>query len=330
MQLLDSQSSKNYKSVLLHAHKNIIEYNSNNKQLWNKFISKAKNANFQHRREYMEYHAERFTDNSLLFMKDNNVQCLMPANIKDNILYSHEGITFGGLLFSSSLKQRELLNFFDNLMNYAQKKLISTIVLKPQPHIYNSYFSEELLYALFKNHAFISGRAVSSVINLENKLPYGKGRKWSLKKSLNYEISISESKNYDCFMEIEKELLKRKYGAIPVHTAQELRYLSLLYPDKIKLFTINYNNEMIGGVVLFFMNAVVKCQYICSNDICKEMHALDFLFTELINRFIGKFKYFDFGHSTLKEGYYLEDTLIQNKESYGARGVCYDTYSINI
>ena len=161
-------------------------------------------------------------------------------------------------------------------------------------------------------------------------MPYGKGRKWSLKKAMTHEVSISESYNYDAFMEIEKKLLKTKYGAVPVHTAKELKYLSSLFPNNIKLYTINYKDEMIGGVVLFFMGNVVKCQYIASNNLCKELNALDFLFNELIKKFSDKFKYFDFGHSTLMNGYYLEETLIQNKESYGARGVCYDTYTITL
>ena len=330
MHVSNSALKKYSANKLLPGRTDIAEYFAGLHNQWNRFISKAKNANFQHRREYLEYHRDRFEDNSLLFMKDNNVECLFPANIVEKTLYSHEGITFGGFLIGSSIKQKEVLHMFDCLLAYSQLKGIENLVLKPQPHIYNRYLSEEILYALFKNNAVLTGRAISSVINLNEQLPYSKGRKWSLKKALQHDISIGESKNFESFMELERTLLKNKYGAVPVHSARELKYLCTTYPDKIKLYTVNHNDEMIGGVILFLMGQVIKCQYICSNDKCKELHALDYLFTELIKKYRHEFLYFDFGHSTLNSGRYLEDTLIQNKESYGARGVCYDTYSIKI
>ena len=308
----------------------IVQYTAQRIALWNNFVSKAKNANFQHRREYLEYHAQRFTDHSLLFMKDNNVVALFPANVKDNALYSHNGISFGGLLINAHLKQKEVLQMFALLINYARFNTFEKIVIRLQPHIYNRYFSEEISYALFKNNAIISARAISSVINLHVQLPYSKGRKWSLKKAMQHDISMGESTNYDAFMELEKALLKYKYGAVPVHSAHELKLLSSIYKDKIKLYTVNFKDEMIGGVIIFLMGNVAKCQYICSNNICKELNALDFLFTQLIKKFKHELQFFDFGHSTLLNGHYLETTLIQNKESYGARGVCYDTYTINL
>jgi hypothetical protein len=330
MQFSGSGFKKLSVSKLLPGRTDVAEYSAGLHNHWNRFISKAKNSNFQHRREYMEYHKDRFEDNSLIFMKDNNAECLFPANLRDNTLYSHEGITFGGFLIGASVKQKEVLHMFDCLLAYAQLKGIENIVIKPQPHIYNRYLSEEILYALFKNNAVLTGRAISSVINLNEQLPYSKGRKWSLKKALQHDISMSESKDFDGFIELETTLLKNKYAAVPVHTAKELKYLNSVYPDKIKLYTVNHNDEMIGGVILFLMGQVIKCQYICSNDLCKELHALDYLFTELIKKYRHEFQYFDFGHSTLNSGRYLEDTLIQNKESYGARGVCYDAYSIKL
>lgn len=313
-----------------HAVFQIVQYAPEKKHLWNSFVHKAKNANFQHLREYIEYHGERYTDHSLLFMKGNNVVGLFPANVKNNIFYSHNGITFGGLLINSHIKQKEVLQMFAALINYVRSRSFEAIVIRLQPHIYNRYFSEEISYALFKNNAVISARAISSVISLQKVLPYSKGRKWSLKKAIKHDITMVESTNYDAFMELEKTLLKNKYGAVPVHSANELQLLSSIYPDKIKLYTVNFKDEMIGGVIIFLMGNVAKCQYICSNYLCKELNALDYLLTELIKKFKHELQFFDFGHSTLKGGQYLETNLIQNKESYGARGVCYDTYTISL
>ena len=41
---------------------------------------------------------------------------------------------------------------------------------------------------------------------------------------------------------------------------------------------------------------------------------------------IGGIAYFDFGKSTERHGEYLNEQLIFQKEGFGGRAVCYDTY----
>lgn len=40
--------------------------------------------------------------------------------------------------------------------------------------------------------------------------------------------------------------------------------------------------------------------------------------------------FFDFGKSTEDEGNYLNHNLIFQKEGFGGRGVCYDSYEYNL
>ena len=46
----------------------------------------------------MEYHSDRFKDYSLLFYRDGQLVGLLPANIRNDTLFSHEGLTFGGVI----------------------------------------------------------------------------------------------------------------------------------------------------------------------------------------------------------------------------------------
>ena len=149
MQHLERGPINNRLNIPITGYKSIIEYSTQNRSIWNNFISKSKNALFQHKREYLEYHKDRFMDNSLLFMKSNNVQCLLPANLKDNKLFSHNGVTFGGFLIASTLKQKEILLMFDELIAYAQNKSISKIVFRPRriytTNIFRKKFSTHFL-----------------------------------------------------------------------------------------------------------------------------------------------------------------------------------------
>ena len=65
---------------------------------WNDFVSESSNGTFLFLREYMEYHADRFTDYSLLVYEGNKLLALLPANRSGDVLYSHAGLTYGGLI----------------------------------------------------------------------------------------------------------------------------------------------------------------------------------------------------------------------------------------
>lgn len=47
----------------------IRRYDSSMKEVWNSFIEASKNATFLFNRNYMEYHADRFEDHSLIFLE---------------------------------------------------------------------------------------------------------------------------------------------------------------------------------------------------------------------------------------------------------------------
>jgi hypothetical protein len=59
------------------------------------------------------------------------------------------------------------------------------------------------------------------------------------------------------------------------------------------------------------------------------LSATDLTLDFLIDYYSRK-EYFDFGISTEKDGYYLNNGLIQYKESFGARATVYDHYIIDI
>lgn len=82
----------------------------------------------------------------------------------------------------------------------------------------------------------------------------------------------------------------------------------------------------LGGVVVYLNRETVHIQYISATAEGKKLGALDILFEELINNVFSDLKFFDFGKSTEQNGTYLNGQLIFQKEGFGARGVCYDTY----
>ena len=79
--------------------------------------------------------------------------------------------------------------------------------------------------------------------------------------------------------------------------------------------------------MLYIDRDVVKTQYISASERGREIGALDELFSSLLNRFADEgYTYFDFGTSNMPGSDDLHDSLIFQKEGFGARAVCYDTY----
>ncbi|MEM2971979.1 MAG: GNAT family N-acetyltransferase [Candidatus Bathyarchaeia archaeon] len=310
----------------------IVKYNEKHRMAWDDFIKNSKNGVFLFYRDYMEYHADRFTDFSLMFFDNNRLIAVMPANVKDDILFSHGGLTFGGIVTDRKMKTPLMLEIFDALKEYLKAEGIKKIIYKAIPHIYHIHPAEEDLYALFRHNARLIRRDVSSTIFMKERLSFDKKRRWGVKKSKSAELELKRSYDFKTFMAIEEENLKKKYGVKPTHTADEIQLLANKFPENIKLFASYNNGEMVAGTIIYESNKkVAHTQYISASDEGKRLYALDGIFDYLINEYYGnKVDYFDFGISTEKEGRFLNVGLITQKEEFGARAVVYDTYEIEV
>lgn len=309
---------------------NIQKYNHTYKERWNDFVRYSRNGVFMFDRNYMEYHADRFDDFSLMFFDDDILIGLMPANKNGDILVTHGGLTFGGIICDHQMKAYKMLAIFEDLKNYLLDYGISKVIYKAIPHMYHRIPSEEDLYALFINKAYLFRRDISSAILLKDRLSVSKGRKHSVKKSQKFSIEIERSFAFSKFMDIEIEHLEQKHGKLPVHTTEEIVYLASMFPDNIKLFAAVKDQIMLAGVLIYESSEVAHAQYIAATDLGKNVGALDGIIDYLINSYYMNKKYFDFGISTEEQGKYLNINLISNKEGFGARSVVYDFYEMNL
>lgn len=305
----------------------IRRYRREDKELWNSFVSKARNATFLFDRNYMDYHADRFDDNSFMFYHKGKLKAVLPANVAGDTLYSHQGLTYGGLLLDKKATVEDVLECFDSLNSWLRENGISKVVYKALPWIYQQYPSEEDLYALtWKCKAQLISRDISSSIVIDNKLKFAESRKSGIRKALSLNIEVGESNDVDGFWHILEDNLGNRYNAKPVHTASEMKLLMSRFPNNIKLYVAKMNGEIVGGTLIYVTPQVVHTQYISASVEGKKHGALDLLFDYIINKVYANCRYFDFGKSTEQGGAYLNEPLIFQKEGFGGRGVCYDWY----
>lgn len=305
----------------------IRRYRREDKELWNSFVSKARNATFLFDRNYMDYHDDRFDDNSFMFYHKGKLKAVLPANVAGDTLYSHQGLTYGGLLLDKKATVEDVLECFDSLNSWLRENGISKVVYKALPWIYQQYPSEEDLYALtWKCKAQLISRDISSSIVIDNKLKFAESRKSGIRKALSLNIEVGESNDVDGFWHVLEDNLGNRYNAKPVHTASEMKLLMSRFPNNIKLYVAKMNGEIVGGTLIYVTPQVVHTQYISASVEGKKHGALDLLFDYIINKVYANCRYFDFGKSTEQGGAYLNEPLIFQKEGFGGRGVCYDWY----
>ena len=310
----------------------IKKYDVKYKQLWNNFVKNAKNSHFFFNRDYMEYHSDRFKDFSLLFFDDKEkLIAILPANIQNNIVYSHQGLTFGGFLVDNKMRTPLMLDLFEELKNFLKKNNVKKLIYKCIPYIYHKLPSEEDRYALFINEAKLIRRDVSSTIYLDNVLKYSKGRKWIINKAIKNEVLIEYSNDFEAFWDILEDVLQKHNGSTPVHSKEEIVKLYNLFPENIKLFVAKRYDNILAGSVVFENDYIVHTQYLANSDEGRKIGALDLLIDTLINIYKkSNKKYFDFGISNENDGKYLNVGLIHQKEGFGARTVVHDFYELEI
>jgi hypothetical protein len=306
-----------------------VRYEKAREGEWDAFVRESRNGVFLFERPYMDYHADRFEDHSLVFYRKHKPVGLLPANRDGDALVSHGGLTFGGVVAGPRATLADMTGIFETLRSHMEREGMRRLVYKAVPHIYHRVPAEEDLYLLFRNNASLVRRDVSASLRMAERPRYSKGRKWSVKKGKKNGIEVRETQDFETFMAIEAARLSEKYDATPVHTAAELQLLAGRFPKNIRLFGAYLGDRMLGGVVVYDGGRVAHAQYIGATDEGRDLCALDVVLDRLLSETFTDRTWFDFGISTEQGGRFLNESLASNKEGYGARAVVYDFYEID-
>ncbi len=304
-------------------------YKPEHKKEWDDFIQQSKNGLFMFKRDYMDYHSDRFEDHSLLFYDDKKLIAVLPASTKDNILYSHQGLTFGGVVSDYSMKTQTMLDLFASLKRYLRENNFSKCVYKAIPYIYHKIPAQEDLYALSVNKAILSRVDVTTTIDLTQNIRMSSLRKRGSKKAKKSDVLISVSDDFEGFMSLLETVLMDRHETQPVHSLDEIVRLKKSFPMNVKLYEAsNEHHRFLAGVVVFEYENLIHAQYIAASEKGRELGALDLLFVELIENVYQSKRYFDFGISTEKMGLFLNQGLVSQKEGFGGRAIVHQFYEL--
>ncbi|MDE7414545.1 MAG: GNAT family N-acetyltransferase [Muribaculaceae bacterium] len=312
----------------------IVKYTDAERDRWNEFVDKSRNGTFLFDRGYMDYHSDRFRDCSWMAYKGDSLAAILPANIdSEGVIHSHQGLTYGGwILPPAHIDGADLLDIFQMAVRVWRGEGIRALDYKPVPFIYTGQPSEEDIYALFRLGASVSEVNLSSAINLQTLPGYNKLRRRILKKSKETPFQIEETSDAEIFMALVNNCLLRRHNAQAVHSASEIEILKQRFPDNIRMFILKREACSLpdAGVMVYDTGRVAHTQYIASTEEGRNKNLLTPLFDYLISTEFRHRAYFDFGTSNEEHGQYLNEGLLRQKFSFGATGVAYRRFFLDL
>lgn len=311
----------------------IIRYSDDKADIWNQFNRQSKNSLFMFDRKYMDYHKDRFTDHSLMFYDEDKLIAILPMSEHGEELASHGGLTYGGFITDSKMKQHTMMDCFETLIWYAKENGFKNIRYKCIPHIYHSQPAEEDRFALFARGAKLDIVDVSTVVNLRSPLKMPKGRKAQISRARREGVLIeelTELKDYNRFIELENEVLTERHDVKAVHTGDELKLLHDRLPENVHLFAALKEGNMIAGTVVYEYDNVVHTQYMAANDEARTLGALDLAVATVIEKYKDSKEWLDFGISTEHGKIYLNEGLCSQKEGFGGRTDVYEIWQLDL
>lgn len=326
----DAESSPAAHARAAHAMR-VVRYQPEYARVWNDFLSAAVNSTFLFNRAFLEYHADRFVDGSLLVFDGDEVSALLPANIASDRLVSHGGLTYGGLLVRWGADLREVASALSSVLRWCEDEGIRTILYKRLPRIYSRSLDDELDYLLFVLGARLSRREISTAVELGPRaVPYRSGRRSSIATAARRGCRVERTDDFRPFWtDVLTPTLELRHAARPVHSADEITLLARRFPENIQQYNVVHGNAIVAGATLFVTERVAHTQYLAVSGEGRKQRALDLLIDHLLRNEFSDRRYFDFGTSSLQDGAGLNSGLHFWKEGFGARGVCHDLYEVD-
>lgn len=329
----------------------IIPYSASLSDTWNAFVDSSKNGTFLFKREYIDRHDSELVDCSLLVylgdyeqeerehaLPTEELVAVFPANWDedDRKIYSHSGLTYGGMVVKENITQLEALQCMQTVLQYYERMYMArTVVIKPIPNIYSSYPNGEEMYSIFRAGGRLCQRVVCSVIGMGNPLKMQSARTRLANKAVESGVYIDRmiEGDWQCLEEFWQLFEKMDHSTddqTNCSSCDDLRRLMETFPREIKLYVARKDGRMLSGMIVYVTKKVAHVQYVANSDEGREDGALDLLIRHLINVRYKSIRYFDLGPTTNADGRVLNKAKLQLREDYGGRAVCYDGYEIRL
>ena len=304
--------------------------------VWDDLVFRSCNGTFLHTRRFISYHGDRFRDRSLVIEDRRGRVVGVFAAAEDpgdpGTVVSHPGLTYGGMVHDGSVRGGSMIDALDGIAAHYHNLGYGRLRYKAVPAIYHSMPADDDLYALFRVGARRYRSDLSVAIDLANRGPVGQRRARSRRQAEAAGLRIEQDWNdAGAFWRILELNLSRRHSTSPVHSLTEIQLLHECFPGEILLIVGKIGEVLVSGTVLFATGPVVHMQYTATTEDGRDICATDPVMEHAIALARQRgCRYFDFGTCTVDSGWMLDQGLYQFKASFGAGGIVYDHYEMDL
>lgn len=308
----------------------VKRYQVSDKPIWDAFVRVSNNGTFLFLRDYLEYHQDRFEDDSLLIKNQDEVIALLAGHRVKESYVSHGGLSYGGLIVLPSMTTSKMLAVFVAVIDYLKSHGYNRLWYKTIPSPYAKHPSEADLYALFLLKAKVMECVPWSIRDQLHGPRMQQRRLRGVSKARQHGIDVRQTDDFSQYWSLLEQLLAERHQAKPVHRLNEMLSLIRLFPEHIKLYACYLNQQMIAGILVYESEQVARFQYIAANALGRETSALDVLCVTLFDEIYANKPYIDLGSSMLPASAYVNQGLLAQKEGFGARTVVQYNYEVHL
>jgi len=316
-----------------------------NEDEWENFWQDAVNGTIFNSLRFLSYHApERFNTHHLTFRRNGNLVGLLPAVISEaedgaKTWISHPGASYGGPVWSPSLRYHHLESLLDAMINYAHDIGINQIRLTPPPVIYNEFPEQQLDFALQRKGFEVVRTELTQGVRLDipedellgsfvnkTRTAFRRAEKLGLKFRV---IENPTQAEFDRFWEILVEN-RAGLGVTPAHNRKEIELLHNLVPENLMMAVVEYEGQIISLIWNFGCNSRTVLEfYMAHQEPFQKLRPVPFLtYHSILWARSQGYRYFDFGISSIDS----DPTwgLLRFKENFNAHHFLRQTYQKNI
>lgn len=281
----------------------------------------------------MEYHQNRFDDYSLMVYDSEQLIALLPANISKETIYSHQGLTYGGLVFAKELSTHQIEGVYRAILVFLKAKNIKSLVIKPLPDFYNFQTPKPAnLWPAQDNSSVVKQHKILAIdYNSDYKIHKTKLKRYRKLEINGFEIREGKHEFNKFWNTILVRRLQEKHNSKPVHSLQEIEYLHAQFEQDINQYNIYKDEEILAGITILKKGLVVKSQYGMASTEGERLNALDMLFVYLINKYKDEgMQYFSMGtvNDDSKSGY--SEGMLKQKQELGCRTYFQDIIKLDL
>lgn len=311
----------------------VVLYENKYEEAWDDFVlNDSINGNFLQTRNFLNYHPEeRFKDASVLFIKDDKIAAVIPANEVDGgmTLLAHQGSTYGGLIVGKEFANSTNYDWiFGEMVDHFKEKGYRRVELRMHSWLYSPDAKHnELCEYYFQLNGFTVRSEIGFCIDLNSieegfESGFEKLKRRKLNKAKKQGLTFGKLSSDDDVREFYSVLMEnmKKFDTTPVHTEEEiLDFKNNRLTEVTSFYGVYHDNKMIAGSMVwnFCDKKVFHTQYLASLHDYLDLCPNEFLYSSMIQAAKNEgYRYLSYGTASLNHGTIYNESLGMYKEGF--------------